>query len=267
VLAAERAERFPQLVTNVMEGALPGSSAHGEHPKFAVLLEEDASSRHVLVKFSPPAGTAVGRRWSDLLVAEHLAHQTLGTAGVAAARSRILVFADRTYLEVDRFDREALDGRIGVSSMYAIDSSLYGELDNWIDSASRLSRDRRIDTATLETVRLVATFGSLIANTDRHFGNLGFFDNYDGKFRLAPVYDMLPMMFAPEHDQVAVRVFTPPDPSTASLRVYGRARALAEQYWRACTQDESISEEFRRICAACLSALEALPRTGAYASP
>jgi hypothetical protein len=78
---------------------------------------------------------------------------------------------------------------------------------------------------------------------------------------------MLPMMFAPEHDQVAVRVFTPPDPSTASLRVYGRARALAEQYWRACTQDERISEEFRRICVACLSALEALPRTGAYASP
>jgi hypothetical protein len=267
VLAAERTERFPQLVTNVMEGALPGSSAHGEHPKFAVLLEDGASSRHVLVKFSPPAGTAVGRRWSDLLVAEHLAHQTLGAAGVAAARSRIFVFADRTYLEVDRFDREALDGRIGVSSMYAIDSSLYGKLDNWIDSASRLSRDRRIDTATLETVRLVATFGSLIANTDRHFGNLGFFDNYDGKFRLAPVYDMLPMMFAPEHDQVAVRVFTPPDPSTASLRVYGRARALAEQYWRACAQDERISEEFRRICAACLSALEALPRTGAYASP
>jgi hypothetical protein len=257
VSAAEREPRFPQLVADVMEGAQPGSSAHGEHPKFAVLLDEGASSRHVLVKFSPPTGTAVGQRWSDLLVAEHLAHLTLGAAGVAAARSRIHRFADRTYLEVDRFDREAVDGRIGVSSMYAIDSSLYGRLDNWIDSASRLSRDRRIDAATLETVRLVATFGSLIANTDRHFGNLGFFDGYDGKFRLAPVYDMLPMLFAPEHDQLAARVFIPPDPTTASLRAYGRARALAEQYWRACAQDDRIGEEFRRICEACLSALEA----------
>jgi hypothetical protein len=260
VLSAERAQRFPQLVTDVMEGGQPGSSAHGEHPKFAVLLDEGADSHHVLVKFSPPVGTTVGQRWSDLLVTEHLALEALGAAGIAAARSRIHRFADRTYLEVDRFDRASIEGRIGVTSMYAIDSSLYGKLDNWTDSASRLSRDRRIDAATLETVRLVATFGSLIANTDRHFGNLAFFDNYEGKFRLAPVYDMLPMLFAPEHDQLAERVFDPPDPSTATLRAYGRARALAEQYWRACADDARISDEFRRICAGCLAALEAMPR-------
>ena len=267
VLAAEREQRYPQLASDVMEGAQPGSSAHGEHPKFAVLLDEGASSRHVLVKFSPPAGTDVGQRWSALLVAEHLAHQTLGAAGVAAARSRIFGFADRTYLEVDRFDREALDGRIGVSSMYAIDSSLYGKLDNWIDSASRLSRDRRIDTATLETVRLVATFGSLIANTDRHFGNLGFFDNYDGKFRLAPVYDMLPMMFAPSTTRLQ-RVSSLHQ--TLRPRVSGctaaRARLRNSTGARARRMNAS-ARRFRRICAACLTALEALPRTGAYAPP
>ena len=54
VAAAAREQRFPQLVSEVMEGALPGSSAHGEHPKFAVLLDEGATSRHVLVKFSRP---------------------------------------------------------------------------------------------------------------------------------------------------------------------------------------------------------------------
>jgi hypothetical protein len=267
VLVTGREQRFPQLVTEVMEGAQPGSSAHGEHPKFAVLLDEGANSRHVLVKFSPPIATAVGQRWSDLLVSEHLALKTLDAAGIVAASSRIYRFSDRTYLEVDRFDRVGPDGRIGVSSMYAIDSSLYGKLDNWIDSASRLARDRRIDAGTLENVRLAATFGSLIANTDRHFGNLGFFDNYDSKFHLAPVYDMLPMLFAPENDQIAARVFAPPDPSTASLGVYGRARSLAEQYWRACAKDERISEEFRRICAACLMTLEELPRTGAYTQP
>ena len=94
------------------------------------------------------------------------------------------------------------------------------------------------------------TFGSLIANTDRHFGNLAFFDHCDGKFRLAPIYDMLPMLYAPEHDQLTARTFEPPDPSSSNLREYGRARALAERFWRNCAQDERISEAFRRICAA-----------------
>lgn len=265
VRAAERADRFPRLVEEIMAGALPGSSAHGEHPKFAVVVDEGAASRHVLVKFSPPATTAVGQRWSDLLVTEHLAHEVLQGAGVAAARSRIHQFSGRTYLEVDRFDRAGLDGRIGVTSLHAIDAALYGKLDTWIEAAARLSRDRRIDAATLERARLVAAFGSLIANSDRHFGNLAFFDAYRGEFRLAPVYDMLPMLFAPEHDQVTTRVFAPPDPATDTLRVYGRARSLAEQYWRACARDERISEDFRRICADCGRTLEALPRAGAYA--
>ncbi|MEO8019560.1 MAG: type II toxin-antitoxin system HipA family toxin YjjJ [Pseudomonadota bacterium] len=264
VAAAERERRFPQLVSEVMEGALPGSSAHGEHPKFAVLLDDGAASRHVLIKFSPPVATAVGQRWSDLLVTECIAQQVLAADGIEAARSRIHKFADRTYLEVDRFDRSGVEGRVGVSSLYAIDSSLYGKLDNWTESAARLARDRRIDAATLGSVRLVNTFGSLIANTDRHFGNLAFFDHYDGRFRLAPVYDMLPMLYAPEHDQLPARSFAPPDPSSANLREYGRARALAEQFWRNCAQDERISEAFRRICAASLASLEALPRTGAY---
>jgi hypothetical protein len=264
VAAAEREQRYPRLVSEVMEGAQPGSSAHGEHPKFAVLLDDGTASRHVLVKFSPPVATAVGQRWSDLLVTECIAHQVLAAAGIGAARSRIHQFADRTYLEVDRFDRAGVEGRLGVSSLYAIDMSLYGKLDNWTDAAIRLARDRRIDAAALESVRLVSTFGSLIANTDRHFGNLAFFDQYDGRFRLAPIYDRLPMLYAPEHDQLPARSFAPQDPSSANLREYGRARGLAEQFWRNCAQDERISEVFQRICAGCLASLEALPRTGAY---
>jgi hypothetical protein len=52
--------------------------------------------------------------------------------------------------------------------------------------------------------------------------------------------------------------------ASANLREYGRARGLAEQFWQTCAQDERISEAFRRIYAACLASLEALPRTGAY---
>jgi hypothetical protein len=114
-------------------------------------------------------------------------------------------------------------------------------------------------------MRLVSTFGALIANTDRHFGNLAFYDRYDGRYTLAPVYDMLPMLFAPEHDQVTARVFVPPDPTSETLPAYGHARALAEGYWRRCAQDPRISNEFRAISAASEATLQALPMTGAYA--
>ena len=260
----ERAARFPQLAQQVMEGGLPGSSAHGEHPKFIVSMRDGETVRHVLVKFSPPTGTAVGRRWSDLLSAEHLAHEVLRGASVPAPASRILQFADRTYLEMDRFDRHGVAGRVGVSSLMAIDTSFYGALDNWIAAGIRLHRDRRVDAATLERVQLVAAFGGLIANTDRHFGNLALFDRYDGRFELAPIYDMLPMLFAPQHDQLVAHTFEPPGPTSDSLRVWPRARALAESYWRMLAGDSRLSADFRQISGACLQALDALPRSGAY---
>ena len=217
------------------------------------------------MKFSPLITTAVGQRWSDLLIAEHHAHQVLGSAGVVSCESRIFRFADRTYLEVDRFDREGAQGRVGVTSLLAIDASRYGKLDNWIAAAARLRTDRCIDAQTLAQVRLIATFGELIANSDRHFGNLAFFDRYDGHFQLTPVCDMLPMLFAPQHDQITARVFNPPDPTTETLAAWPQARLLAEDYWRGLAHDSRISDDFRQISAACLATLQAFPRSGAFA--
>jgi hypothetical protein len=71
------------------------------------------------------------------------------------------------------------------------------------------------DALAVRLNRLVVN--QLIANTDRHFGNLAFYDNYNGRFELAPVYDMLPMLFAPEHDQTVARIFQPPDPTSDTL--------------------------------------------------
>lgn len=264
IAVEDRRARYPALVAETLASGLPGSSVHGDNPKFATLVQDGSGPRQVLVKYSPPVGTAIGQRWSDLLVAEHLAHEVLAGAAVPATRSRIERFGDRTYLEMDRFDRVGAEGRIGVTSLLAIDAHLHGRLDNWIAAAQRLHAARRIDDASLETVRLVATFGALIANTDRHFGNLAFYDRYDGRFAVAPVYDMLPMLFAPEHDQLPEREFVPADPASDSLGVYGRARALGEAYWARCAQDARISDGFREICAGCGARLAALPRSGAY---
>ncbi len=116
-------------------------------------------------------------------------------------------------------------GRVGVTSLLAIDTGLYGQLDNWIASARRLHQQRRIDAQTLDDIRLISSFADLTANTDKHFGNLAFYDDYDGRFRLTPVYDMLPMLFAPAHDQIVARRFTPAGPTSDTLTAWGRARS------------------------------------------
>jgi hypothetical protein len=262
----QRNETYPALAEQSMQDGLPGSSAQGEHPKFAIALSERGEIRHVLVKFSPPVDTLVGQRWSDLLIAEHLALETLSAAGISSAKSRLFQLKNQTYLEVDRFDRIGLGGRIGVTSLLAVDTGLYGALDNWIESGRRLHQERRIDAATLEEISLISTFADLIANTDKHFGNLAFYDNYDGRFRLTPIYDMLPMLFAPAHDQIIARIYVPADPSSATLSVWPRARALAETYWRTLANDTRISLDFKSISAACLRDIESLPKTGAYSS-
>ena len=264
IVLEERVTEFPRLAGQVMAGALPGSSAQGEHPKFTVLLRRGDDYQHALVKFSPPVSTAVGQRWSDLLVAEHLAHAVLSDSGIRAARSEIHSFEGVTFLELDRFDRQGLNGRVGVTSLMSIDATQYGMIDNWIAAGVRLHRDRRIDAPTMEMMRLVHTFGGLIANTDRHFGNLAMFDQYDGRFHLAPIYDMLPMLFAPQNDVIVARVFEPIHPTAETMSVYTRARALAEQYWGRVSADARVSNEFRAIAATCRDTLAALPRTGAY---
>jgi hypothetical protein len=262
--ATECHKRFPQLAKQSMESGLPGSSAHGEHPKFAVQIQENQEVESVLVKFSPPFETEIGQRWSDLLMAEHQAHVILNEAGYRACSSQVPKIEDRTYLQMSRFDRTGAHGRIGVTSLLAIDKCFYGRLDRWTASGERLLADNRIESEDLQRIRFLACFGSLIANTDQHFGNLSFFDDYSGRFKLAPVYDMLPMLFAPEHEQIVQRIFVPPDPTSETLTVYARARGLAEEYWQRLASDKRITENFRRICAACLQTLNALPRTGSF---
>jgi hypothetical protein len=270
LLRSERALRYPILADEAMRGTPTGSSTQGEHPKFTVLLNESSDkqvegSREAIVKFSPSMQSAVGRRWGDLLVAEHHAHEALSHEGVRSCRSEIIEAGGRIFLEVERFDRRGREGRIGVSSFLAIDSALIGGSKTWLEAATRLRDLRHIDEASLEMVRFVASFGALIANTDRHLGNLACIDPYDGQFKLAPIYDMLPMLFAPSHDEIVPRVFEPPEPAAATMRAWSKAREVAEEYWRGLTQDQRISAGFREICAACLATLKAKPRTGAYA--
>jgi HipA-like C-terminal domain len=261
-----RANEYPRYATLSMAGTPPGSSAQGEQPKFTARVEYNTQRVAVIVKFSPPLSSVTGRRWGDLLRAEYLAHRVLTEHGIPACRSELLEYDDRIFLQCERFDRVGREGRRGTVSLFALDASRYGQLDSWTAAADRLAADRLLSASDVDQIRLLDAFGALIANTDRHFGNITLFDDYDGPFTLAPVYDMLPMLFAPQNDQIVPRVFEPPAPRSAWLPVWSRARSLAESYWQRLVDEPALSEEFRQLCVRSLESLRVLPARGAMAS-
>src|SRR5690606_32913271 len=233
---SERATQYPRLADaaladSMLAGGRPGTQLPGEQPKFTVLADHGGHLVHALVKFSPPMTTPAGQRWADLLMAEHLAHGYLNARGVGAVHSRLFRFGGRMFLEVDRFDRTGVHGRRGVVSLQALAMHDAGSPYGWSQAAGRLAAAGMLPRNDARQVRLIEAFAGLIANTDRGGDNLTLFDHHDGSFALAPVYDMLPMHFAPRSEQLPTDDFNPPVPDGAVVDVWPHARRLAEGYW------------------------------------
>jgi serine/threonine protein kinase HipA of HipAB toxin-antitoxin module len=130
--------------------------------------------------------------------------------GVSAARSRIVRSAGRTFLEVERFDRHGRPGRSALICLATLDAALLGEsTSDWTRLGARLAGAGLNYADDLERIHRLWWFGKLIANTDLHNDNLSFVPQ--GGFKLAPVYDMLPMLYAPlPGGEVPSRKFAPP---------------------------------------------------------
>jgi hypothetical protein len=256
----DRVTKYLALAISAMAGAPPGSSVNGEHPKFAACVADGERRTHVIVKFSPRRSTPAGQRWADLLIAEYLAHRVLEEYGIVACRSRLLECDDRVFLECDRFDRIGADGRRGVVSLFALDAARYGRLDMWTASAERMANESLLSPKDAERIRFLDAFGALIANTDRHFGNVTLFDDHQGIFELAPVYDMLPMLFAPQDGQLVERQFELVPARAEWLAVWAGARTLAEMYWDRIAQEPRISADFRHLSAQSLVVLRSMSR-------
>jgi hypothetical protein len=198
IAETQKAERYAALARAAAGGEQPGSSAGGEQPKFVAYAATLAGPRHVLVKFSEPDAGPVGERWRDLLLAEHLALETLREAGVPAATTRLIDTAGQRFLEVERFDRAGALGRRAVFSLSALDAEFVGAGgSNWPAIARRLVAARVIVPQAAESAALLWAFGTLIGNTDMHGGNLSFLSEQGPPCEIAPAYDMSPMGFAP----------------------------------------------------------------------
>jgi hypothetical protein len=215
----------------------------------------------VLVKFSPAGEGPAARRWRDLLVCESLALYTLAGAGISAAHTVLVEAEGRVFLESRRFDRTPQGGRVGMVSLGVYDRQYIGQGSSWADTAARADRagPERLSASDVDTLRLLDAFGALIANTDRHHGNIALL-LHDHRWRLAPAYDMLPMLYAPVAGEVVPRDFAahPPRPGVLTLSVWQRARALAMCFWQTAAADGRLSDDFRGIALANAALVAAL---------
>jgi len=250
--------RYLEWAQQVASQGVAESSAAGEFPKFTASRERPgAATPHVIVKFSGGDDSlnysATVRRWSDLLICEHLALASLARAtALPVAASRILQAGGRTFLEVERFDRHGLHGRSELISLASLDAARLGSIQNdWPRVAARLANELKLAALGMEqAIRLIWWYGKLIANSDMHPGNLSFiFAAAPGmapKLNPAPVYDMLPMHYAPlAGGEVPPREFNPALPLPSERADWHTACAAALDFWHSAAIDPRISAPFR----------------------
>jgi len=243
---------WPTLAQQSTLGLQVGSSAGGEFPKFTTVRTIDGRPEHVLVKFSGSDDSPGSQRWSDLLVCEHLAAQVIAThLAIPTASTRIHRAGNRTFLEVERFDRHGLHGRSALCAWASLNDALFGLAGRpWTEAARRLRQRGWIDAATEDAIARLWYFGQLIGNTDMHDGNLSF-RPATGGLSLAPVYDMLPMMHAPQRGiELPERAFEPVLPLPSEQGRWRTAARAATAFWTAAESDERISPDFRGVCRA-----------------
>lgn len=253
IAAAEKAQAYAALAREAARGEQPGSSAGGEQPKFTCYTTCDGEPAHAIVKFSEAEAGPVGERWRDLLLAEHLALETLRAARLPAARSCIIDHAGQRFLEVLRFDRVGALGRRALISLSALDAEFVGAgSEPWPAGVQRLREAVPLQPDAVSSAALLWAFGSLIGNTDMHGGNLLFIAEHACPYALAPAYDMSPMAFAPRSggglpDTLpAARVHASvPDP------LWHQAERLARDYLQRLRQTPGFSARF----APCIAAL------------
>ena len=244
---------YPEMAEAALAHGVAGSSAGGEFPKFTVGRRWEEEAGHAIVKFSGADDSPAVRRWSDLLVCEHLALEALRELlGLATAQSAIYCFGGRCFLEVRRFDRHGLFGRSPVCTLGSLNAALLGQrVSTWPRAAQALQQTGWLAAEDVARVTVLWWFGRLIGNTDMHEGNLAFRPRAGTGLALAPAYDMLPMHYAPlRGGEVPQRAFVPELPLPAEADHWRKAADAAARYWHRCAGDERISAEFRQICAA-----------------
>jgi hypothetical protein len=250
----QKAEAYARLALEAARGETAGSSAGGEQPKFTAYAMTADGPRHSIVKFSELEEGPVSERWRDLLLAEHLALDTLREAGIPAAKTRILDHGGQRFLEVERFDRVGDLGRRALFSLAALDAEfVWAGAGGWPIIARRLAIDGQIRPEAADGTNLLWAFGTLIGNSDMHGGNLSFVAEHGRPYFIAPAYDMTPMSFAPRSGGGIPDIISE---ATIHASVANETWRRAEELARAFLARVMAATGFSRRFGPCVAALE-----------
>ena len=232
---SERASQYDLIARHVTEdGELPNSSAGGEQPKFTACIRlPNNTFQHTIVKFSGSLQTDAGRRWGHLLAAEAIASEELSGLGLPSADSKLIQTEQRAYLEVQRFDRSGRQGRVGTLSLRSLIAGLGGELEqSWSRSCQTLARKGWLSQTDADHAATYEHFGHLIGNSDMHLGNLSVFLTPQLPLPLCPVYDMLPMRYAPQRSgDLPTKPIEVRPPRPEELPHWQPAAQAANRFW------------------------------------
>lgn len=254
VAEVQKAEVYRQLALDAANGEVAGASAGGEQPKFAVYAATRVGPCHLLVKFSEAEDSPVSERWRDLLLAEHLALETLRAAGIPAAQTYVSDHGGQRFLEVERFDRVGSLGRRALHSLTALDAEFVGAgTGSWPLIARRLADAGQIEPQAAEGAAMLWAFGTLIGNTDMHNGNVSFIAEHGRPYALAPAYDMTTMAFAPRSGGgLPESIAAPNIQADVPNDIWRRAETLAREFLVRVRASNGFSPRF----GACIAALE-----------
>jgi hypothetical protein len=234
---------YPRLASEALNIGDTWSSAGGEQPKFCAYTV----SSHVLVKFTGEDDNPITQRWRDLLLAEHLALDTLASSGLSAAQSRVIDIGAQRFLELERFDRVGAHGRCALLSLACLDGEFVGNATApWPVLTSELARQKVLTIEAHAGAAGLYAFGTLIGNTDMHTGNLSFVSDQGRPYSLSPAYDMLPMAFSPTaggvlRDSISAAYLHP----SVEGRIWQEALKLAEEYSDRLSNDNRFSDAFQ----------------------
>ena len=249
ILEPDRPTKYARIADDVLKNGHAGSSAGGEQPKFLVVKNSGEKYVPVIVKFTPPLDNELACRRADLLICEHLALQTLSRYEYKVAETEIIDGKERLFLESKRFDRTKSNGRRGVISLGALDQEFVGigDTDKWIEIVDKLIAQQVISKELRTKVRTLQMFGWLIANTDMHPWNLSFYCHGEKVLDLAPVYDMLPMLYSPVGEQVISREFKARYATPLEGSMWNQARDMAIDFWECVAENSLVSDGFKVI--------------------
>ncbi|NIF28525.1 HipA domain-containing protein [Pantoea sp. Tr-811] len=199
--------------------ALGGATgANGQAPKLVMteahdgalyadaMLPDDQARRHWLIKFARNRG---GERDQDILRTEFRYYKAVAALGLDTVPTDGLALEEavKPSLWMPRFDRRVVGGvveRIPMESVYSICGVTgYGHpmahaevvhrlVGLWVDNGQQ----DEVDDLVFEYVRR-DLLNRILGNTDNHGRNTSIL-RVDGKFRLAPIYDLAPMILDEE---------------------------------------------------------------------